>query len=69
MPKQESKDKTYTKIQENLNKFNSLLICEIKDLPADIVHSIRKLLRNINSEVVCGKSVNKKLKVYLDCYA
>lgn len=58
MPKQESKDKTYSKIHENLGKYNTLLICEIKDLPADIIHKIRKLLRNINSEVVCGKSVN-----------
>ena len=27
-----------------------------KDLPADIVHKIRKLLRGVKSEAVCGKS-------------
>ena len=68
MPKQESKEKIYNKIQENLGKYKQLLVCEIKDLPADMVHSIRKLLRAINSEVVCGKTVRNIFKYYLDCY-
>lgn len=63
MPKQESKDKIYSKIQEFLDKYRQVLVCEIKDLPADIVHKIRKLLRNINSEVVCGKTVRKNRKI------
>ncbi len=57
MPKQESKEKIYNKIHDFLNKYKHILICEIKDLPADMVHKIRKLLRDINSEVVCGKTV------------
>ena len=57
MPKQESKVKIYTKIHSFLDKYKQLLVCEIKDLPADMIHRIRKLLRDINSEVVCGKTV------------
>lgn len=57
MPKQESKDKIYNKIHENLDKFKQVLVCEIKDLPADMVHLARKQLRQINSEVCCGKTV------------
>ena len=56
MPKQESKEKIYTKIQDFLGKYKQVLVCEIKDLPADMIHRIRKLLRGINSEVVCGKT-------------
>jgi ribosomal protein L10 len=58
--KQDSKEKIYSKIQGFLEKFKQIVICEIKDLPADMVHKIRKLLRGINSEVVCGKTVRKK---------
>jgi ribosomal protein L10 len=58
MPKQESKEKIFNKIQEFLGKYRQLLVCEIKDLPADMIHKIRKLLRGINSEVVCGKTVS-----------
>ncbi len=57
MPKQESKDKIFSKIQGFLDQYKQILVCEIKDLPADMVHKIRKLLRGINSEVVCGKTV------------
>jgi ribosomal protein L10 len=57
MPKQESKDKIYNKLFDYLNRYKQILICEIKDLPADMVHKVRKLLRGINSEVVCGKTV------------
>lgn len=58
MPKQESKEKIFEKIQEYLGSYKELLVCEIKDLPADIIHKIRKLLRAINSEVLCGKTVS-----------
>jgi len=34
-----------------------LLLCEIKDLPANNIHVIRKELREINSETLCGKTV------------
>jgi len=52
------------------------MICDIKDLPADMVHKARKLLRDIKSEMVCGKTTvmiyaikqylekNKKLPVH-----
>ena len=59
MPKQESKEKIVNKIHEYLERYKQVLVCEIKDIPADMVHKIRKLLRAINSEVVCGKTVIK----------
>ena len=54
----DKKQKTYQKIQKFLDQYRQVVLCEIKDLPADMVHKIRKLLRNINSEVVCGKTVS-----------
>jgi large subunit ribosomal protein LP0 len=68
MPKQESKEKIFNKIHENLGKFKQVLVCEIKDLPADFIHKIRKLLRNINSEVVCGKTtvMTKAFQLYIE---
>ena len=67
MPKQESKQKTYNLIHQFLGKYKQILVCEIKDLPADIVHKIRKLLRGIDSEVVCGKTtvMTKAIDEYL----
>jgi ribosomal protein L10 len=53
------KFKTYEKIHNYLVNFKQIILCEIKDLPADMIHKIRKQLRDINSEVVCGKAVNK----------
>lgn len=68
MPKQESKGKIFDKIQTFLGQYKQLLVCEIKDLPADIIHKIRKLLRGINSEVLGGKStvMTKSMQDYLD---
>jgi len=68
MPKQESKEKIFTKIQDYLGKYKQLLVCEIKDLPADMIHKIRKLLRGINSEVVCGKTtvMTKAITEYIN---
>jgi ribosomal protein L10 len=60
MPKQESKEKIFAKINDYLNRYKQIVLCEIKDLPADMVHKIRKLLRDIKSEVVCGKTVRLK---------
>jgi ribosomal protein L10 len=56
------KYKTYAKIKEFLGTFKQVILCEIKDLPADMVHKIRKQLRDINSEVVCGKAVRNLKK-------
>jgi ribosomal protein L10 len=53
------KFKTYEKIHNYLVNFKQVILCEIKDLPADMIHKIRKQLRDLNSEVVCGKAVNK----------
>lgn len=59
------KFKTYEKITSFIATYKQVILCEIKDLPADMIHKIRKQLRDINSEVVCGKSVrlllNKKI--------
>jgi len=67
MPKKESKDKIFNKIHSFLDSYRTVLLCEIKDLPADMVHSIRKLLRGIKSEVVCGKTtvITKAFSEYL----
>jgi len=54
----DKKKKTYEKVQRYLDQYRQVLLCEIKDLPADMIHKIRKLLRGINSEVVCGKTVS-----------
>jgi len=54
----DKKKKTYGKVQTFIEQYRQVILCEIKDLPADMIHKIRKLLRNINSEVVCGKTVS-----------
>lgn len=56
MPKTENKLKIWAKVHEYLKKYKNIFVCQIKDLPADIVHRIRKLLRGVKSEAVCGKS-------------
>ena len=56
MPKSENKLKIWAKVHEYLKKYKNIFFCQIKDLPADIVHKIRKLLRGVKSEAVCGKS-------------
>lgn len=58
MPKQESKDKIVSKIEEYLNKYTNIILCEIKDLPASSIHRVRKDLRDFKSEVLCGKTVS-----------
>lgn len=57
MPKQETKDKIFAKTNDYLDRFNNLLVCDVKDLPANNVHRIRKELRDSKSEVLCGKGV------------
>lgn len=53
------KYKTYEKVMSFIPQYRQIILCEIKDLPADMVHKIRKQLRDINSEAVCGKAVRK----------
>ena len=57
MPKQETKDKIVAKLLEYLDRYTNVLVCEVKDLPANNVHRIRKDLRGIKAEVLCGKTV------------
>jgi ribosomal protein L10 len=42
--KKDNKVKVYNKVTENLPKYKNILICDIKDLPADVVARIRHLL-------------------------
>lgn len=55
-------------VGELFDKYPNVLVCEIKDLPANIVHRIRHELRTVNAEVLCGKTtvVCKALKEYID---
>jgi len=55
-------------VADYLDKYSNVLVCEIKDLPADFVHSIRKELRTIQSEVLCGKTtvIQKAIHLYLE---
>jgi len=57
-----------TKVKKYLDDYKQLLICDIKDLPADMVHKARKLLRDIKSEMVCGKTTVMifAIKTYLE---
>jgi len=57
MPKKESKDKIVQKTHTYLDKYSNVLVCEIKDLPANNIHKIRKDLRALGTEVLCGKTV------------
>lgn len=62
---QVKKFKTYEKIQTFLESYKQIFLCEIKDLPADMVHKIRKQVRDLNSEVVGGKSVSPNKKKFI----
>lgn len=46
----------YTKMTDFVKKFNTVVVCDIKDMPANNIHKMRKQLRGIESEVLCGKS-------------
>ena len=54
--KKPNKVKVYTKFQELLVKFKNILLCDINELPADVVHKIRHLLKKIDTECTCGKA-------------
>jgi len=58
MPKKETKDKIFGKVNDFLDKYANVLVCEVKDLPANNIHRIRHELRGINAEVLCGKTVS-----------
>lgn len=46
----------YNKMTDFVKKFNTVVVCDIKDMPANNIHKMRKQLRTIESEVLCGKS-------------
>jgi len=52
----DNKVKVWSKMHTFLNKYTSILVCDIKDMPANNIHKMRKQLRDIDSEVLCGKS-------------
>jgi large subunit ribosomal protein LP0 len=66
--KKENKVKVYNKVTENLPKYKNILICDIKDLPADVVARIRHLLLGIETECVCGKTtvIMKTIADYIE---
>ena len=66
--KKDCKIKTLEKVTRYLDEYKQILLCEIKDIPADMVHKARKLLRDIKSEMVCGKStvMIKAINLYLE---
>ena len=50
------KEKVYSKMQTFLGKFTQILICDITNIPTNNIHLMRKQLRAIDSEVLCGKT-------------
>lgn len=63
MPKKETKDKISSKINEYFDRFSNVVLCEIKNLPANNIHRVRKDMRDLKSEVLCGKTVNSFFKI------
>lgn len=52
----QKKFKVWEKAQSYLTKYTTVLVCDIKDMPSNNIHKMRKQLRTIDSEVLCGKS-------------
>ena len=52
----EKKVKVFTKVQDYLNKYSTVILTDVKDMPANNIHKMRKQLRGIDSEALCGKS-------------
>jgi len=61
--KKACKVKTLDKLTKYLETYKQVLVCDIKDLPADMVHKARKMLREVKSEMVCGKSTVMKYTI------
>ena len=57
MPRKENKNRVYAKTKEYITKFKNIFICEIKDLPTNIVQKIRHELLNLKqTETLGGKT-------------
>ena len=52
----DKKVKVYSKVHDFLNKYTTIILCDIKDMPANNIHRMRKQLRLIDSEALCGKT-------------
>jgi len=50
------KEKVYSKMHTFLGKFTQILICDITNIPTNNIHLMRKQLRALDSEVLCGKT-------------
>lgn len=61
MPSKKTKANTIKKIQTCLTSYQNILIGDAKNLPTEKIQNIRKALRKINTEVVCGNKVNYNL--------
>jgi len=61
------KVKVYQKMQTFLNKYSTIVVCDIKDMPTNFIHKMRKELRAIDSEVLCGKTtvMNSSIENFL----
>lgn len=61
------KVKVYSKINDFLNKYTTTILCDIKDMPANNIHKMRKQLRQIDSEALCGKSTVMEVAIQKYC--
>jgi len=66
--KKENKVKVYKRFQELLKNYKNILLCDIKELPADVIHKIRHLFKKIDTECTCGKAtvMEKSIKDFLE---
>jgi large subunit ribosomal protein LP0 len=64
----QKKFKVFEKTQTFLNKYTTVLVCDIKDMPSNNIHKMRKQLRAIDTEVLCGKStvIEKAVRDFIE---
>jgi large subunit ribosomal protein LP0 len=64
----EKKQRVWGKIQTYLTKYTTIIVNDIKDMPSNNIHQMRKQLRVIDSEVLCGKAtvMEKAILDFLD---
>ena len=59
----DKKVKVYEKMHQFLSKYHTVILCDIKDMPSNNIHKMRKLLRAVDSEVLCGKTTVMNLAI------
>ena len=52
----EKKVRVFNKVHDYLNKYSTVILTDVKDMPANNIHKMRKQLRLIDSEALCGKA-------------